>query len=60
MKLMEFFSDQGEGTMKEFRSVLPMISDDTVLRDLTDLIKKGVIKKEGSTKAAKYKLIGTK
>lgn len=57
MKLMEFFADQGDGTMKEFRSVLPMVSDDTILRDLTDLVKKGVVKKEGSTKAARYKLI---
>jgi Fic family protein len=56
MRLMEFFSDQGEGGMKDFKSVLPMVSDDTILRDLMDLIKKGVVKKEGSTKAAKYKL----
>ncbi|MBX4206052.1 Fic family protein [Candidatus Microgenomates bacterium] len=60
MRLMEFFSDQGSGTMKEFRSLLPMISDDTILRDLTDLIKKGVIKKSGSTKAARYVLADKK
>lgn len=58
MRLVEFLSDQGSGMMKELKAVLPMISEDTVLRELTDLIKKGIIKKEGSTKSAKYILAG--
>jgi predicted HTH transcriptional regulator len=31
-----------------------MVSDDTLLRDLKDLIKKGILRKEGKTKAAQY------
>lgn len=54
MRLVEYLSDQGSGGMKELKSLLPMVSEDTVLRDLTDLIKKGIIKKEGATKSARY------
>ncbi len=54
MRLIEYLSDQGAGSMQELKRVLPMVSDDTILRDLTDMLKKGVIKKEGSTKASRY------
>lgn len=54
MRLVEYLSDQASGGMKELKSLLPMVSEDTVLRDLTDLIKKGIIKKEGATKSARY------
>lgn len=54
MKLIEYLSDQGSGIMQELRRVLPMVSEDTILRDLRDLNEKGIIKKEGSTKAARY------
>lgn len=57
MKLMEYMSDQGSAGMKELKAVLKMVSEDTVLRDLTDLIKKGIIKKEGATKSARYTII---
>ena len=58
MRLVEYLSDQGAALMKDIKTVLPMVSEDTVLRELTDLIKKGIIKKEGSTKSAKYILAG--
>lgn len=54
MRLIEYLSDQGSGNMQELRKVLPMVSEDTVLRDLTDMLKKGIIRKEGSTKASRY------
>jgi Fic family protein len=54
MRLVEYLSDQGSGNMQELRKVLPMVSEDTILRDLTDLMDKGIIKKEGSTKASRY------
>lgn len=54
MKLVEYLSDQGSGKMVELKDVLPMVSEDTVLRDLRSLMEKGIIKKEGSTKAARY------
>lgn len=59
VRLVEYLSDQGSGTMQELKGVLSMVSEDTVLRDLTDMINKGIIKKEGSTKAARY-ILGTK
>ena len=31
-----------------------MVSEDTILRELKVLLEKGVIKKEGATKAARY------
>lgn len=58
MRLVEYLSDQGGALMKDLKTVLPMVSEDTVLRELTDLIKKGIIRKEGSTKSAKYILAG--
>ncbi|HWA52431.1 MAG TPA: Fic family protein [Patescibacteria group bacterium] len=57
MKLVEFLSDEESAGMKELKSVLNFVSEDTVLRDLTDLIKKGIIKKEGQTKSARYVII---
>ncbi|NCS32089.1 Fic family protein [bacterium] len=40
----------------DFEELFPNISDDTVLRELKDMMDKGVIKKEGKTKASKYVL----
>lgn len=54
MRLVEYLTDQGGAGMKDLRGVMSMVSEDTVLRDLTDLIKKGIIRKEGATKAARY------
>ena len=54
MRLVEYVSDQGSASMGELRKVLSMVSEDTILRDLTDMLKKGIIKKEGSTKASRY------
>lgn len=54
MRLIEYLSDQGGAGMLELKKVLSMVSEDTVLRELTDLIKKGIIKKEGSTKGSRY------
>lgn len=54
MRLIEYISDQGSGGMNELKKVLTMVSEDTILREMRDLIKKGIIKKTGSTKASKY------
>lgn len=56
MRLIEYISDQGSGGMSELKKVLPMISEDTILRELRDLLNKGIIKKTGTTKASKYVL----
>ncbi|HTK03792.1 MAG TPA: Fic family protein [Alphaproteobacteria bacterium] len=54
MRLIEYISDQGSGGMAGLKKVLPMVSEDTVLRELRDLLSKGILKKSGSTKASKY------
>jgi Fic family protein len=54
MKLVEYLSENGSATMPELRKTIPMVSEDTVLRDLSSLIEKNVVKKEGKTKAARY------
>lgn len=54
MRLIEYISDQGAGGMSELKKVLPMVSEDTILRELRDLLLKGILKKTGTTKASKY------
>lgn len=52
--LMEVLQVKERLNMKEARGVLPMVSDDTILRDLNGLIKKKLLIKKGKTKGAKY------
>ena len=54
MRLVEYLTDQGAAGMKDLKNVLSMVSDDTILRDLRDMVDKGIVKKEGSTKASRY------
>ncbi len=54
MRLMEYLSENGSASMTELSKILPMVSEDTVLRDLNTLLTKDVVKKEGKTKAARY------
>lgn len=54
MKLVEFMETYGSVSNKQWRTLLRDFSDDTILRDLKDLQKKGLIKKKGSTKGAVY------
>jgi len=54
MRLMEYIADQVGAPMSALRKLLPMVSEDTILRDLKALQDKGIIKKEGSTKSARY------
>lgn len=54
MKMVEYLEETGEMRMTEAKKLIPMVSEDTLLRDFKDLMKKGIVKKKGSTKAAKY------
>lgn len=54
--LMEELTVKNQLTIKELRSVLPLVSDDTILRDLKDLVNKKMIRKRGKTKGAVYVL----
>jgi DeoR/GlpR family transcriptional regulator of sugar metabolism len=54
MKLMEYLSENKSAAMKELKRVLPMVSEDTILRDLNDLMDKKIVTKKGRTKASRY------
>ncbi len=54
LALLSAFKMKDELTMTEARRILPMVSDDTILRDLTSLVGKKLIKRRGNTKGARY------
>lgn len=54
IKILNHIQEHGYIKNKDWQSLFPVVSDDTILRDLKDLIKKKVIKKKGRTKAARY------
>lgn len=54
IKIVEYIQDIGYLQNQSFATVFPDLSEDTILRDVQDLIKKGLIKKIGSTKSARY------
>lgn len=54
--IVEYIQKAGFLQNQSFKTLFPKISEDTILRDLKDLINKGIIKKKGKTKAAKYLL----
>lgn len=56
LKLVEYMQEYGAVSNKEWRGLLPMVSDDTILRELKSLMKKGLVRKKGRTKAAYYVL----
>ena len=54
LKLIEFMQEVGYLENKSFASLFPDISEDSVLREVQDLVKKGIIVKKGKTKGVKY------
>lgn len=54
--LLELLQNQGEISSNDAQQVLPNVSVDTILRDLKDLLEKGVIKRKGVTKGVTYTL----
>lgn len=56
IKIMEYMQEVGYLQNQSFSTIFPEVSEDTVLRDVQDMIKKSIIKKIGSTKAARYVL----
>lgn len=57
IKIVEFIQENGFLQNKVFFELFPTISEDTVLRELKDLITKGIIRKEGTTKGVRYILL---
>lgn len=56
IKIIEYMQKVGYLQNQSFDTLFPMVSEDTILRELQELIKNGIIKKEGVTKAARYTL----
>lgn len=55
--LLEVLQNQGQMTSDDAQKALPNVSVDTILRDIKDLIAKGVIQKHGVTKGVSYSLL---
>lgn len=54
IKLIEWFAEHDRLAARDAESILLDVSADTVLRNINDLVKKGVLKKHGVTKNAYY------
>ena len=54
IKIVEYIQENGFLQNKAFFELFPMISEDTVLREIKDLMKNGILHKEGSTKGVRY------
>jgi len=54
IKIIQVIEENSEFTNPDFSQYFPHVSDDSILRDLKDLIDKKVIIKKGKTKGAKY------
>ncbi|MCR4263874.1 MAG: Fic family protein [Candidatus Roizmanbacteria bacterium] len=56
IKIVEHIQSIGYLQNKMFPQLFPMISEDTMLREIADLIEKGILIKRGKTKGARYVL----
>lgn len=54
LKIVEYIQKVGYLENKAYENLFPMVSEDTVLREVQDLVQKGIIKKQGVTKGVKY------
>lgn len=54
LKIIEYIQENGYIENNAYGSLFPMVSEDTVLREVQDLVKKGLLKKQGVTKGVKY------
>lgn len=54
LKIIEYIQANGYIENKAYDTLFPMVSEDTVLREVQDLVKKGILKKQGVTKGVKY------
>ena len=54
IKLVEYMHQFGGLRMPDAQQLLPMVSDDTIWRDLKKLVDTGAVEKRGSTKGAYY------
>ena len=57
IKIVEYLKENDELYMRDAKELVPNVSEDTLLRDMTDLMRKKLVKKRGQTKAARYVLV---
>lgn len=56
-KLIEYIQAVGYLQNQSFKEIISDVSEDTVLRDLKELVDQGIVKKVGKTKAARYVMV---
>ncbi|MDO8686802.1 MAG: Fic family protein [Candidatus Berkelbacteria bacterium] len=54
LKIIEYIQEVGFLQNQVFKTLFPMVSEDTILNELKPLVENGIIKKTGVTKGAKY------
>ena len=54
LKIIEYIQKTGYLQNQAFSQLFPMVSEDTILNELKELLKTGIVKKQGVTKGAKY------
>jgi len=57
IKIVEYMQQFGGLRMPDAKNILPMVSDDTIWRDLKKLIDHKIVEKRGSTKGSFYSLV---
>lgn len=55
-RIVQYLTSYGTLINKDYATLFPAISEDSVLRDLKSLIDRNVVLKVGSTKSSRYKL----
>ena len=55
-QIVAYIEEYGQTTNKDWQKLFEGVSDDTILRDLKDLMDKKIVVKRGKTKAARYEL----
>lgn len=56
--IFELLQKQGEVTSQDLSKILPNVSVDTILRDIKEMMDKGIVEKHGVTKGVRYTLAG--
>jgi predicted HTH transcriptional regulator len=51
-----YVKGKGKITIREYKELYPLLSDKTLSRDLSELVKKGVLKEIEDKKGKKYEL----
>lgn len=54
LRIIEYIQKTGYLQNKAFKTLFPMVSEDTILNELKALLTAGIIRKQGVTKGAKY------